>query len=84
LDLRGYLAEVPPLVDAFKIVFVVIGEPQLGTGHQVPDGARDKDLTRCCGSKDPGGDVHCQPSDVAMALLDLAGVDARIDLKTEA
>lgn len=60
-----------------------VGEAQAGAGDEILDGARDQHLTRAARCRYLLSDLHRDARDVAVALLDLAGVRARPDLEPE-
>jgi hypothetical protein len=60
-----------------------IFERQAAPGDEVFDGRGDEHLAwpgECC---DPGADMHADPSETPIDQLDLAGVNAGAELKSE-
>jgi hypothetical protein len=57
---------------------------EVGADHQVVDGPGGKDFTRSGRRHDPGRDVHGDAADVAVAQLDLAGMDSGTELEPHA
>jgi len=56
-------------------VAAAVGEGAVGAGDQVANGPGDEHLAGGGLGHDPGGDVDGDPAEVAVAQLDLAGVE---------
>src|SRR4030095_12538058 len=76
--------QLPAALDALERVGVAIGHGDVGADHQVADRAGGEELARGGGGHHPGRDVDGDATDVAVAQLDLAGVEARPDLEIDA
>jgi len=69
--------------DALELVLTSVLELDARAGHEVGDGARDEDLvgSRLC--LDSCCEMYCDPTDIVISQLDLAGVKPCSNLQTE-
>jgi hypothetical protein len=75
--------QLPGAVDALERVGPAIGHDDVGADHQVADRAGGEDLPRGGCAHHPSGDVDSDATDVALAQLDLTGVEAGPDLEVD-
>jgi hypothetical protein len=66
-----------------EFVFTAVLELDARAGHQVPDRAGHQDLGRFGERGHPLTDVHGYPTDISVADLDLAGVQADTNIQVQ-
>lgn len=75
--------ELPDAGEPFELGSAGIAEPDLGSGDQVPDRARNEDLTRPGLSSDTRADVHGNAAELVTDELALPGMEAGPKLEPE-